>query len=113
MTSLMTTITHNANGNTTLHSKSPNGSLRVPSLQVAKRNAATTSLEDVPEDEHARVWSEHIRERRVSRKAERSDLEIEDKVLVGHRVEEGHANFEVAYVSPASLTSHLPPGAMC
>lgn len=78
-----------------------NGTLRVPvpgrrdSLKVSKR---TFSLDDVPEEEDALRWSEAVKQRRVSRRTGRTDTEDDDKVLVGHRVEEGHANYEIAYV---------------
>ena len=64
---------------------------RRTSLQLARR---TVSLDDVPEDEDAQRWSEHIRAKRVSRRKETED---EDKVLVGTKVEEGHVNFVTAY----------------
>ena len=76
-----------------------NGQLQVPkgrrgSLQLTRR---TVSLENVPEDEDAQRWSEHIKAKRVSRRVGRQDTEDEDKVLVGTKVEEGHVNFVTAY----------------
>ena len=77
----------------------PNGNLQVPtrrrgSLQLARR---TVSLDDVPEDEDATRWSEHIKAKRVSRRHGRQDTEEEDKVLVGTKVDEGHVNYVTAY----------------
>ena len=77
----------------------PNGTLQVPakrrgSLQLARR---TVSLDDVPEDEEAARWSEHIKAKRVSRRHGRQDTEEEDKVLVGTKVDEGHVNYVTAY----------------
>jgi 1-phosphatidylinositol-4-phosphate 5-kinase len=73
-----------------------NGSLRVPSSTTTRR---TFSLENapIPEDQEAQIWTEHIKQRRVSRNAGRIPTEDDDKVIVGTKVEEGHSNYEVAY----------------
>ncbi|KAK3690976.1 Phosphatidylinositol-4-phosphate 5-kinase [Vermiconidia calcicola] len=71
------------------------GSKRRNSLQVSRR---TVSLDDVPEDEDAHRWSEHIKEKRVSRRTGRQDTQEDDsKVLVGTKVDEGHVNYITAY----------------
>lgn len=69
-------------------------SRRRTSLQTARR---TVSLDDVPEDEDAHRWTEHIKAKRVSKRHGRQDTEEEDKVLVGTKVSEGHVNFVTAY----------------
>ena len=69
-------------------------SRRRTSLQAARR---TVSLDDVPEDEDAHRWTEHIKAKRVSKRHGRQDTEEEDKVLVGTKVSEGHVNFVTAY----------------
>lgn len=66
-------------------------SRRRTSLQAARR---TVSLDDVPEDEDAHRWTEHIKAKRVSK---RHGTEEDDKVLVGTKVSEGHVNFVTAY----------------
>ena len=78
----------------------PNGTLhQVPSrrrtsLQAARR---TVSLDNVPEDEDAARWSEHIKAKRVSRRHGRQDTDEEATVLVGTKVDEGHVNYVTAY----------------
>lgn len=67
-------------------------SRRRTSLQQTRR---AVSLDDVPEDEDAQRWSEHIKAKRVSRR--RQDTEEEDPVLVGTKVDEGHENYVTAY----------------
>lgn len=68
-------------------------SRRRASLQAARR---TVSLDNVPEDEAAHRWTEHIKAKRSSKRG-RQDTEEEDKVLVGTKVSEGHVNFVTAY----------------
>ncbi|KAK5172882.1 Phosphatidylinositol-4-phosphate 5-kinase [Saxophila tyrrhenica] len=123
---MMTSIVHQSPGGTTsLNGKPvsggnhkpapalspvPNGHLRVPSgrrssLTISRR---TLSLEAVPEDPESQRWSDTIRSdrsRRVSSRRTGGNItpiggittEDEDRVLVGTKVAEGHANYETAY----------------
>ncbi len=73
-----------------------NGGLRVPSSTLSINTKRTFSLENVPEDHEAQLWSEAIKQNRNSRNAQRTGTEDDDKVIVGTKVEEGHTNYEVA-----------------
>jgi len=80
-----------ANG-TALYQVPTTTTRRRTSLQQSRR---AVSLENVPEDEDAQRWSEHIKAKRVSRR--RQDTEDDDRVLVGTKVDEGHENYIIAY----------------
>lgn len=71
------------------------------SLQLARR--ATKSihshsdmhLDEVPQDEDAARWTEHIKQKRASKK-QRVDTD-EDRVVVGTKVDQNHVNWVTAY----------------
>ncbi|ORY60799.1 uncharacterized protein BCR38DRAFT_46840 [Pseudomassariella vexata] len=73
---------------------------RRASLSLARRN--TRSLHsDMPRDEivpddDALRWAEAYRQKRAKKKR-REDFEADDKVLVGTKVDENHANWTTAY----------------
>lgn len=53
-------------------------------------------LDDVPPDEDAARWAEHIRQKRASKRKWRDD-EDEDRVVVGTKVDQNHANYMTMY----------------
>lgn len=65
-------------------------------VRRSTRAASDARLEDVPLDEDAARWTEAIRAKRASRRR-RMEEEDEDRVIVGQKVEEGHANWVTAY----------------
>ncbi|KAF2007737.1 SAICAR synthase-like protein [Amniculicola lignicola CBS 123094] len=73
---------------------------RRASLSLARR--ATRSihsdmhLEEVPQDEDAARWAEHIRQKRASKRKRRED-EDDDRVVVGTKVDQNHVNWVTAY----------------
>ena len=73
---------------------------RRPSLSLGRRN--TRSLhsdlprEEVVPDEDALRWAEAYRQKRAS-KRKRREIEDDDRVLVGTKVDETHANWATAY----------------
>lgn len=70
------------------------------SMSLARR--ATRSihsdmhLEEVPQDEDAARWAEHIRQKRASKRKRRDD-EDDDRVVVGTKVDQNHVNWVTAY----------------
>ena len=73
---------------------------RRPSLSLVRRN--TQSLhsnmprDEIVPDEDALRWAEVYREKRASKKR-RKEIEDDDRVLVGTKVDETHANWVTAY----------------
>jgi 1-phosphatidylinositol-4-phosphate 5-kinase len=53
-------------------------------------------LDEVPQDEEAARWAEHIRQKRASKRKRRED-EDEDRVVVGTKVDQNHVNWVTAY----------------
>lgn len=53
-------------------------------------------LDEVPQDEDAARWAEHIRQKRASKRKRKED-EDEDRVLVGTKVDQNHNNWIMAY----------------
>ncbi|CAI6338447.1 unnamed protein product [Periconia digitata] len=70
------------------------------SMSLARR--ATRSihsdmhLDEMPQDEDAARWAEHIRQKRAS-KRKRKDDEDDDRVVVGTKVDQNHVNWVTAY----------------
>lgn len=70
------------------------------SMSLARR--ATRSihsdmhLEEVPQDEDAARWAEHIRQKRASKRKRKED-EDDDRVVVGTKVDQNHVNWVTAY----------------
>lgn len=52
--------------------------------------------EEVPQDEDAARWAEHIRQKRASKRKRKED-EDEDRVVVGTKVDQHHVNWVTAY----------------
>jgi 1-phosphatidylinositol-4-phosphate 5-kinase len=82
-------------------SPSPNTpTRRRGSLSLARRTTRSTHsdmhLEEVPQDEEAARWAEHIRQKRAS-KRKREDKEDDDRVVVGTKVDQNHVNWVTAY----------------
>ncbi|KAI5361695.1 Putative phosphatidylinositol-4-phosphate 5-kinase, core [Septoria linicola] len=72
---------------------------RRASLQLARRNTRSIHsdmhLDEIPRDEDAARWAEHIRAKRASKK-QRADTD-DDRVVVGTKVDQNHVNFVTAY----------------
>ena len=73
---------------------------RRTSLTLARRTTRSIhsqiNLDEVPQDEDALRWAEHIRQKRASKRKRKED-EDDERVLVGTRVDQNHANFVMAY----------------
>ncbi|KAF2230209.1 SAICAR synthase-like protein [Viridothelium virens] len=73
---------------------------RRASLTLARRATRSIhsqiNLDEVPQDEDALRWAEHIRQKRASKRKRKED-EDDERVLVGTRVDQNHANFVMAY----------------
>lgn len=73
---------------------------RRASLNLIRRTTRSQSdahLEAVAPDEDAARWTEIVKQKRASRRARRREEEDDDRVVVGKKVEEGHANWVTAY----------------
>lgn len=72
---------------------------RRASLQLTRRATRSVNsdmhLDDVPQDEDAARWAEHIRAKRAS-KRHRVDTD-DERVVVGTKVDENHVNYVTAY----------------
>ena len=70
------------------------------SLSLARR--ATRSihsdmhLDEVPQDEDAARWAEHLKQKRASKRKRKED-EDGDRVVMGTKVDQNHANYVTAY----------------
>lgn len=53
-------------------------------------------LDEIPQDEDAARWAEHVRQKRAS-KRKRKDDEDDDRVVVGTKVDQNHVNWVTAY----------------
>jgi 1-phosphatidylinositol-4-phosphate 5-kinase len=53
-------------------------------------------VDEIPQDEDAARWAEHIIQKRAS-KRKRKDLEDDDRVVVGTKVDQNHVNYVIAY----------------
>lgn len=53
-------------------------------------------LDEVPQDDEAARWAEHIRQKRASKRKRKED-EDEDRVVVGTKVDQNHVNWVTAY----------------
>jgi 1-phosphatidylinositol-4-phosphate 5-kinase len=73
---------------------------RRASLTLARRATRSIhsqiNLEEIPQDEDVMRWAEHIRQKRASKRKRKED-EDDERVLVGTRVDQNHANFIMAY----------------
>lgn len=80
---------------------SPNtGTRRRGSMSLVRRTTRSINsdmhLDEVPQDEDAARWAEHIRQKRASKRKRKED-EDEDHVVVGTKVDQNHANWIMAY----------------
>ncbi|KAH7138195.1 hypothetical protein B0J11DRAFT_9008 [Dendryphion nanum] len=70
------------------------------SMSLARRTTRSIHsdmhLEEVPQDEDAARWAEHIRAKRASKRKRKED-EDDDRVVVGTKVDQTHVNWVTAY----------------
>ncbi|KAL1601708.1 Phosphatidylinositol-4-phosphate 5-kinase [Paraconiothyrium brasiliense] len=70
------------------------------SMSLARRTTRSIHsdmhLDEVPQDEDAARWAEHIRQKRASKRKRRDD-EDDDRVVVGTKVDQNHVNWVTAY----------------
>lgn len=75
-------------------------SRRRGSMSLVRRTTRSINsdmhLDEVPQDEDAARWAEHIRQKRASKRKRRED-EDEDRVVVGTKVDQNHVNWVTAY----------------
>ncbi|KAK1829361.1 hypothetical protein QBC39DRAFT_134931 [Podospora conica] len=75
-------------------------SVRRASLSLARRNTRSLHSEmprdEILPDDDAQRWTEAYRQKRASRR-KRREIEDDDRVLVGTKVDEKHANWVTAY----------------
>lgn len=76
------------------------GGRRRGSMSLVRRTTRSVNsdmpLEEVPQDEEAARWAEHIRQKRASKRKRKED-EDEDRVVVGTKVDQHHVNWVTAY----------------
>ncbi|KAF1970403.1 SAICAR synthase-like protein [Bimuria novae-zelandiae CBS 107.79] len=70
------------------------------SMSLARRTTRSIHsdmhLDEVPQDEDAARWAEHIRQKRASKRKRRDD-DDDDRVVVGTKVDQNHVNWVTAY----------------
>jgi 1-phosphatidylinositol-4-phosphate 5-kinase len=70
------------------------------SMSLVRRTTRSVNsdmhLDEVPQDEAADKWAEHIRNKRASKRKRKED-EDEDRVVVGTKVDQHHVNWVTAY----------------
>lgn len=70
------------------------------SMSLVRRNTRSINSdmppEEVPQDDEAARWAEHIRQKRASKRKRKED-EDEDRVVVGTKVDQNHVNWVTAY----------------
>ncbi|KAK3077300.1 hypothetical protein LTS18_010685, partial [Coniosporium uncinatum] len=70
------------------------------SMQLVRRTTRSIHsdmhLDEVPQDEDAARWAEHIRQKRMSKRKKKDD-EDDDRVVVGTKVDQNHVNWVTAY----------------
>jgi 1-phosphatidylinositol-4-phosphate 5-kinase len=70
------------------------------SMSLVRRTTRSVNsdmpLDEVPQDEDAARWAEHIRAKRASKRKRKED-EDEDRVVVGTKVDQHHVNWVTAY----------------
>lgn len=76
------------------------GGRRRGSMSLVRRTTRSVNsdmpLDEVPQDEDAARWAEHIRQKRASKRKRKED-EDEDRVVVGTKVDQHHVNWVTAY----------------
>ncbi|KAF4126118.1 1-phosphatidylinositol-4-phosphate 5-kinase, partial [Geosmithia morbida] len=73
---------------------------RRPSLSLARRTTRSMqsdNRDEVAPDEDAARWAEAYRQKRASKRKRREEEGDEDRVVVGTKVDESHANWVTAY----------------
>lgn len=74
-------------------------SRRRGSAQLVRRATRSINsdmhLDEVPQDDDAARWTEHIKQKRASKR--KRDEEEEDHVVVGTKIDSNHVNYETAY----------------
>ncbi|KAJ4318258.1 Phosphatidylinositol-4-phosphate 5-kinase, partial [Neodidymelliopsis sp. IMI 364377] len=75
-------------------------SRRRGSMSLVRRTTRSINsdmhLDELPQDDDAARWAEHIRQKRASKRKRRED-EDEDRVVVGTKVDQNHVNWVTAY----------------
>jgi 1-phosphatidylinositol-4-phosphate 5-kinase len=70
------------------------------SMSLVRRTTRSVNsdmhLDEVPQDDEAARWAEHIRQKRASKRKRKED-EDEDRVVVGTKVDQNHVNWVTAY----------------
>jgi 1-phosphatidylinositol-4-phosphate 5-kinase len=70
------------------------------SMSLVRRTTRSVNsdmhLDEVPQDDDAARWAEHIRQKRASKRKRKED-EDEDRVVVGTKVDQNHVNWVTAY----------------
>jgi 1-phosphatidylinositol-4-phosphate 5-kinase len=70
------------------------------SMSLVRRTTRSVNsdmhLDEVPQDEDAARWAEHIRQKRASKRKRKED-DDEDRVVVGTKVDQNHVNWVTAY----------------
>jgi 1-phosphatidylinositol-4-phosphate 5-kinase len=76
------------------------GGRRRGSMSLVRRTTRSINsdmhLDEVPQDDDAARWAEHIRQKRASKRKRKED-EDEDRVVVGTKVDQHHVNWVTAY----------------
>jgi 1-phosphatidylinositol-4-phosphate 5-kinase len=76
------------------------GGRRRGSMSLVRRTTRSVNsdmhLDEVPQDDDAARWAEHIRQKRASKRKRKED-EDEDRVVVGTKVDQHHVNWVTAY----------------
>jgi 1-phosphatidylinositol-4-phosphate 5-kinase len=70
------------------------------SMSLVRRTTRSVNsdahLDEVPQDEEAAKWADHIRNKRASKRKRKED-EDDDRVVVGTKVDQHHVNWVTAY----------------
>ncbi|CAN9098026.1 unnamed protein product [Alternaria sp. RS040] len=70
------------------------------SMSLVRRTTRSVNSDmppdEVPQDDEAARWAEHIRQKRASKRKRKED-EDEDRVVVGTKVDQNHVNWVTAY----------------
>jgi 1-phosphatidylinositol-4-phosphate 5-kinase len=76
------------------------GGRRRGSMSLVRRTTRSVNSDvhpdEVPQDDDAARWAEHIRQKRASKRKRKED-EDEDRVVVGTKVDQHHVNWVTAY----------------
>ncbi|KAF1844053.1 SAICAR synthase-like protein [Cucurbitaria berberidis CBS 394.84] len=71
------------------------------SMSLVRRTTRSVNsdmhLDEVPQDDDAARWAEHIRQKRASKRKRKEDDDDDDRVVVGTKVDQNHVNWVTAY----------------